>query len=91
MSVNYTADLKTRVEPCIFGGEPDCSQCGCAISIALHGIQNLKLKGPLQVGHLIRSSMAVGGFSNRLRPHLGRAERWDDSQRESLVKISNAA
>jgi hypothetical protein len=32
MSTNYSADLSTRVEPCIFGGNPDCSQCGCAIS-----------------------------------------------------------
>src|SRR5262249_21221395 len=24
-----TADLKTRVSPCQFGGNPDCSQCGC--------------------------------------------------------------
>jgi len=26
MSTNYSADLQTRVEPCIFGGTPDCSQ-----------------------------------------------------------------
>ena len=25
MSVNYSADLETRVEPCVFGGAPDCS------------------------------------------------------------------
>src|SRR5438045_498447 len=24
MSTNYSADLSTRVEPCIFGGDPDC-------------------------------------------------------------------
>ena len=28
MSTNYSADLKSRVEPCIFGGTPDCAQCG---------------------------------------------------------------
>jgi hypothetical protein len=35
MSINYSADLKTRVEPCVFGGTPDCQQCGCGISSAL--------------------------------------------------------
>jgi len=34
MSTNYSADLRSRVEPCVFGGTPDCSQCGCAASIA---------------------------------------------------------
>ncbi len=29
-----SADLKTRVVPCQFGGNPDCSSCGC---IASHG------------------------------------------------------
>ncbi len=30
MSANYTADFKTPVEPCVFGGDPDCAQCGCS-------------------------------------------------------------
>ena len=36
MSANYSADLKSRVEPCVFGGTPDCSQCGCAASLGMH-------------------------------------------------------
>ena len=83
MSVNYTADLNSRVEPCIFGGEPDCSQCGCAISVALHGIQAVKIKRSATVGHLIRGSMAIGRFSNRLRPQLPTPSRWNDDARES--------
>ncbi len=86
MSVNYTADLKTRVEPCIFGGDPDCSQCGCAISAALHAIQAVKIRGPLKVNHLIRGSMATGRIVNRMRPSLGRADRWGN-ERENLVQI----
>jgi len=27
LSTNYSADLESRVEPCVFGGNPDCSQC----------------------------------------------------------------
>jgi sulfatase maturation enzyme AslB (radical SAM superfamily) len=60
MSVNYTADLKTRVEPCVFGGDPDCSQCGCSISAGLQWIGGLKIAGPLRVEHLVRASVAIG-------------------------------
>ena len=76
MSVNYSADLKTRVEPCVFGGTPDCSQCGCAISSALHWVKDVKVAGPVKVGHLVRGSMAVGKTVNRLRPHAGEPRRW---------------
>ena len=94
MSVNYTADLNSRVEPCIFGGDPDCSQCGCAISVALHGIQAVKIKSSATVGHLIRGSMAIGRLSNRLRPQLPTPSRWNDDPRGSdsdLVQIGKSA
>lgn len=67
MSVNYSADLKSRVEPCVFGGNPDCSQCGCSISSALHWIQNERIAGPLRVGHMVNASLGVGTAVNRLR------------------------
>jgi hypothetical protein len=35
MSVNYSADLRTRIQPCFFGGQPDCDQCGCAVTAGL--------------------------------------------------------
>ena len=69
MSVNYSADLQTRVEPCVFGGTPDCSQCGCSISSALHWIQNENILGPLRVGHLVTASLLVGTAVNELRAH----------------------
>ncbi|HTW67172.1 MAG TPA: radical SAM protein [Bryobacteraceae bacterium] len=59
VSANYTADLRTRVAPCVFGGDPDCSQCGCAISSALHWISNEKA-GPIAVRHLLNSSLRIG-------------------------------
>jgi len=77
MSVNYTADLRTRVEPCIFGGDPDCSRCGCAISSALHWIGHRKVAGPLTVGHLVRGSVRVGKFAASLRPGVREALRWE--------------
>ena len=45
MSMNYSADLRSHVEPCVFGGTPDCSQCGCSISSALHWIRDVKVAG----------------------------------------------
>lgn len=94
MSVNYTADLFSRVEPCIFGGTPDCSQCGCAISIALHWIGCRQLLGPLRVGHLVRGSMAVGSLAARLHPARRSALRWGGatgsaSRRGELVQIAS--
>ncbi|MGZ4812872.1 MAG: hypothetical protein ACXVZI_08890, partial [Terriglobales bacterium] len=77
MSVNYTADLRTRVEPCIFGGDPDCSKCGCAISSALHWIGHRKLAGPLTVGHLVRGSVGIGKFAANFRPGVREALRWE--------------
>jgi len=81
LSVNYSADLKTRVEPCIFGGPPDCSQCGCAISIGLHGIQKVKVGGFIPVGMLVQASTAVGAAVNRLRPTLDRPSRWSAAEK----------
>lgn len=76
MSVNYSADLETRVEPCVFGGTPDCSQCGCMASSSLHWIRGVKVAGPVKVGHFVSSSIAVGSFVNRLRRRATQPSRW---------------
>jgi MoaA/NifB/PqqE/SkfB family radical SAM enzyme len=60
MSKNYSADLKTRIEPCVFGGDPDCSQCGCSGSAASQWLSEFKLLGPLKGKHLLRPSMRIG-------------------------------
>jgi hypothetical protein len=66
VSANYTADLRTRVEPCVFGGDPDCSECGCAISSALHWIMNEKA-GPISGRHLLDASLRIGAAVARLK------------------------
>ena len=76
LSANYSADLSSRVEPCVFGGTPDCSQCGCAISSALHWIKTVKVAGPVNIGHFINGSIRVGRWVNRLRPESIRPDRW---------------
>lgn len=77
MSVNYSADLQTRVEPCVFGGMPDCEQCGCTISNALHWIRTLPVAGPVKVDHFIEGSIRVGQFVNRLRERPSEPPRWN--------------
>ena len=94
MSVNYSADLQSRVEPCVFGGNPDCSQCGCSISSALHWIQSEKVAGPLRVGHLVNASLSIGSAVNRLRSRERPPNRWQPGAKSSgpstsLVQIES--
>ncbi|MGA7339785.1 MAG: radical SAM protein [Terracidiphilus sp.] len=67
LSKNYSADLKTRVEPCVFGGDPDCSQCGCSASAATHWISEMRVAGPLKARHLLHGSMRIGSAMARLQ------------------------
>jgi MoaA/NifB/PqqE/SkfB family radical SAM enzyme len=68
VSVNYSADLKTRVEPCFFGGNPDCTECGCAVSASLHWLRGRPLIGGLRAAHLIDLSLAIGRHRRRSVP-----------------------
>jgi MoaA/NifB/PqqE/SkfB family radical SAM enzyme len=83
MSVNYSADLQSRVEPCVFGGTPDCSQCGCSISSALHWIQKERIAGPLRVGHMVKSSLAVGTAVSGILRRKRALNRWRPGARPS--------
>lgn len=92
MSANYSADLVSRVEPCVFGGTPDCSQCGCAISSGLHWIRRVPVAGPVMVDHFIQGSINVGLFVNRLRARSAQPSRWQPrapqpSANSGLVQI----
>jgi organic radical activating enzyme len=82
MSTNYSADLRTHVEPCVFGGTPDCSQCGCAISSVLHWVdREVKILGFLKVGDLVRTSLRVGLAANKLRGNSTLPNRWQAGRR----------
>jgi len=91
MSANYSADLKSRVEPCVFGGTPDCKQCGCAISSGLHYAQAVKIAGPLRVRHLVNASIGIGSVLNRLRNASEKPARWHtpsgNASHEELIQI----
>jgi MoaA/NifB/PqqE/SkfB family radical SAM enzyme len=93
MSANYSADLETRVEPCVFGGTPNCAECGCAASSGLHWIRTVKVAGPLRVGHFVSSSVGVGSLVNRLRRGAPKPTRWNSSgpqngKKPELVQIA---
>jgi MoaA/NifB/PqqE/SkfB family radical SAM enzyme len=70
VSVNYSADLRTRIEPCFFGGDPDCSQCGCAVSAGLHWLRERPVALGLRARHLIDLTLAVGGQQPARQPQV---------------------
>jgi MoaA/NifB/PqqE/SkfB family radical SAM enzyme len=55
-----SADLKTKITPCQFGGEPDCAQCGCIASMGLAAVGHHRVVGPLTAGHLFFASDKLG-------------------------------
>ena len=55
-----SADLKTKVVPCQFGGNPDCSSCGCIASMGLAAVAAHKLGGIIPVEAIFRASIRIG-------------------------------
>jgi len=94
LSKNYSADLKTHVEPCVFGGDPDCSQCGCSASAASHWVSGMSIAGPLKAKHLLQGSMRIGSAVAKMKrlampAWMERDRRQIEQQQEaSLVQIS---
>ena len=64
-TVCISADLKTTIAPCQFGGAPECSECGCIASAGLASIGRYRLGGLLPVAEVFRVSQSIG---QRLRP-----------------------
>src|SRR5262249_53762177 len=63
-----SADLKSRVTPCQFGGNPDCSQCGCIASMGLAAVGNYKLALGITAGDVYRASTSLGKAVRKLKP-----------------------
>jgi len=55
-----SADLKTKIVPCQFGGQPDCSQCGCLASMGLAAVGHHPIGMGMTAGDVYRISAAVG-------------------------------
>jgi MoaA/NifB/PqqE/SkfB family radical SAM enzyme len=54
------ADLRTRITPCQFGGDPHCEQCGCIASMGLAAVGHHRVIGHLTAGHLFMASDRLG-------------------------------
>jgi sulfatase maturation enzyme AslB (radical SAM superfamily) len=61
-----TADLEGRITPCQFGGNPDCSQCGCIASAGLKSIGEYQVFGVLPVKSIFFASDRVGRTVSRM-------------------------
>jgi len=56
-----SADLERRITPCQFGGNPDCSQCGCIASAGLKAVGAHRIMGgTVRVGAIFETSFKVG-------------------------------
>lgn len=67
-----SADLRTRVTPCQFGGDPDCTQCGCIASMGLAAVGHYRVAGPLTAGQIFMASDRFGKRWKNLQQRLSR-------------------
>lgn len=69
-----SADLRTQITPCQFGGDPDCGQCGCIASMALAAVGHHRVLGVLPAGRIFLASDWLGKkLKNLRRKFAGRA------------------
>jgi len=57
-----SADLKTWVTPCQFGGKPVCAECGCIASSGLASIGRYELAGLIPVSKIFSLSEKIGSL-----------------------------
>ena len=70
-TLSLTADLKGKISPCQFGGNPDCAQCGCIASAGLKAIGEFRLLPALPVKSIFFASDRIGKTVTRLRGRPG--------------------
>jgi MoaA/NifB/PqqE/SkfB family radical SAM enzyme len=63
-----SADLKTKITPCQFGGNPDCGSCGCIASMGLAAVAAHKLGGFIPVGAIFKASVKLGQLRSKQNP-----------------------
>jgi MoaA/NifB/PqqE/SkfB family radical SAM enzyme len=66
-TLTLSADLRTKVEPCQLGGDPDCARCGCVASMGLAAVGNHVLVPGLTAGMIFHASAKIGGMVAKLR------------------------
>jgi MoaA/NifB/PqqE/SkfB family radical SAM enzyme len=60
-----SADLKSKITPCLFGGNPDCSQCGCMASMGLAAVGDYKLALGITAGDIYWASNSISNALQR--------------------------
>jgi len=61
-----SSDLKHAITPCQYGGDPDCTQCGCLASVGLDALGRHKVAGLIPIKHLFNGSLAIGNAARHL-------------------------
>lgn len=64
-TATISADLRTEITPCQFGGNPDCASCGCIASMVLAAVAAHKLFGLIPVGAIFEASIRIGEARRR--------------------------
>jgi MoaA/NifB/PqqE/SkfB family radical SAM enzyme len=62
-----SADFEREIAPCQFGGNPDCTNCGCIASAGLGALGRHKLPGGIAVESLFHRSAQIGRTVRGLR------------------------
>ncbi|HEX7796751.1 MAG TPA: radical SAM protein [Vicinamibacterales bacterium] len=65
-----SADFERRIVPCQFGGNPDCSSCGCIASASFEAIARHRLPGGIRVSQVFNASLSAGNAVSVLRTRL---------------------
>jgi len=64
---SISADLKTQIAPCQFGGNPDCRQCGCIASMGLEALGRHRTGVGIHVKDFFRATGIIGNAVSRTR------------------------
>jgi sulfatase maturation enzyme AslB (radical SAM superfamily) len=69
-----SADLKRVIEPCQFGGTPECTDCGCMATAGIEAITQRRIGG-VPIRAIYRTSSRIGQRARKSRvARLARAE-----------------
>ena len=74
-TTTISADLTSAITPCQFGGNPDCSQCGCIASMGLAAVGDHKLAGFIPVGAIFDLSFRIGRARSKAQPAAAVSEK----------------
>jgi sulfatase maturation enzyme AslB (radical SAM superfamily) len=67
-TTTISANLTSLITPCQFGGNPDCSQCGCAASMGLAAVGDHKLAGFIPIKPIFDVSLRIGRARSKAEP-----------------------